>query len=153
MERLVGREPKVAIERTLCIIKPDAVAQNYIGAILGRCEQKGLRVVAAKMLHMTDELAGGFYAEHTGKPFFAPLLGFMTSGPVVVAVLEGENAVAAYRELMGTTNPEDAAPETLRADFATNMRENAVHGSDSLQSAAREIGYFFKDAEICPRTR
>ncbi len=143
----------MAIERTLCIIKPDAVAANNVGAILARCEGNGLRIVAAKMLHMTDELAGGFYAEHTGKPFFAPLLGFMTSGPVVVAVLEGDEAVTRYRALMGKTNPEEAEPNTLRADFATNMRENAVHGSDSLASASREIGYFFTDAEICPRTR
>lgn len=143
----------MAIERTLSIIKPDAVAQNQVGAIFSRCEQIGLRIVALKMAHLTDEVAGGFYAEHAGQPFFPPLMAFMTSGPVVLAVLEGENAVASYRELMGTTNPDTAAAGTLRADFATNMRENAVHGSDSLQSAAREIGYFFKEADICPRTR
>lgn len=143
----------VAIERTLSIIKPDAVAKNDIGAIISRCEQAGLRAVAAKMLHLTDELAGGFYIEHTGRPFFPALLNFMTSGPVMLVVLEGEHAVTAYRDLMGATNPEDAAAGTLRADFASSMRENAVHGSDSIRSAAREIGYFFTDAELCPRTR
>ncbi|MCL6415364.1 nucleoside-diphosphate kinase [Aestuariirhabdus sp. Z084] len=143
----------MAVERTLSIIKPDAVAKNVIGKIYSRFETNGLKVVGAKMLHLSQELAEGFYAEHKERPFFADLVAFMTSGPVVVSVLEGENAVAAHRDLMGATNPKEAAEGTIRADFAESIDENAVHGSDSPESAAREISYFFKDEEVCPRTR
>ena len=141
----------MAVERTLSIIKPDAVAKNVIGEIYSRFEKAGLKIVAAKMLHMDDEKAGGFYAEHRERPFFKDLVGFMTSGPVVVQVLEGENAVALNRELMGATNPQEAEAGTIRADFAETIDANAVHGSDSAQSAAREVAYFFADSEICPR--
>lgn len=143
----------MAIERTLSIIKPDAVGGNHIGEIYSRFEKAGLKVVAAKMLHLDDEKAGGFYAEHKERPFYGDLVKFMTSGPVVVSVLEGENAVLAHREIMGATNPKDAAEGTIRRDFATSIDENAVHGSDSTTSASREIAYFFADNEICPRTR
>lgn len=143
----------MAIERTLSIIKPDAVGKNLIGKIVGRFEDAGLKVVAMKMLHLSQEQAEGFYAEHKGRPFFEPLVAFMTSGPVIVQVLEGENAILANRELMGATNPQEAAPGTIRADFATSIDENAAHGSDSPESAAREVAYFFSDDEICPRTR
>ncbi len=142
----------MAIERTLSIIKPDAVAKNVIGEIVSRFEKAGLRVVASKMLRLDQDLAGGFYAEHRERPFFPDLMAFMTSGPVVVQVLEGENAVALNRELMGATNPAEAAPGTIRADFAKSIDANAVHGSDSPASAAREVAYFFKDEEICPRS-
>jgi len=142
----------MAIERTLSIIKPDAVAKNVIGEIVSRFEKAGLRVVASKMLRLDQDLAGGFYAEHRERPFFPDLVAFMTSGPVVVQVLEGENAVALNRELMGATNPAEAAPGTIRADFAKSIDANAVHGSDSPVSAAREVAYFFKDEEICPRS-
>lgn len=141
----------MAIERTFSIIKPNAVAKNVIGQILSRFETAGLKIVAAKMVHLTKEQAEGFYAEHLGRPFFEPLIVFMTSGPVIVQVLEGENAIALNREVMGATNPADALPGTIRADFADSMKENAAHGSDSLQSAAREIAYFFADNELCPR--
>lgn len=143
----------MAIERTFSIVKPDAVAANAIGQIYSRFEAAELKIVAAKMLHLTQEQAEGFYAEHLGRPFYEPLVDFMTSGPVMVQVLEGENAVLKNREIMGATNPDDAQPGTIRADFATNMRENAVHGSDAVASAAREIAYFFSDEEVCPRTR
>lgn len=143
----------MAIERTLSIIKPDAVAKGVIGKILSRFEQAKLNIVATKMLHLSDEQAGGFYAEHKERPFYKDLIDFMTSGPVVVSVLEGENAVALNRELMGATNPRDAAEGTIRADFAETIDENAVHGSDSAVSAEREVAYFFEDSEICPRTR
>ncbi|WP_419536459.1 nucleoside-diphosphate kinase [Endozoicomonas sp.] len=143
----------MAVERTLSIIKPDAVAKSVIGKILARFEQSGLNVVATKMLHLSDEQAGGFYAEHKERPFYKDLVAFMTSGPVVVSVLEGENAVALNRELMGATNPKEAAEGTIRADFAETIDENAVHGSDSVASAEREVAYFFEDSEICPRTR
>lgn len=143
----------MAIERTLSIIKPDAVGGNHIGEIYSRFEKAGLKIVAAKMLHLDDEKAGGFYAEHKERPFYGDLVKFMTSGPVVVSVLEGENAVLAHREIMGATNPKDAAEGTIRRDFATSIDENAVHGSDSTTSASREIAYFFADNEICPRTR
>lgn len=143
----------MAVERTLSIIKPDAVAKNVIGEIVSRFEKAGLQVVAMKMVQLDDELAGGFYAEHKERPFFKDLVGFMTSGPVVVQVLEGENAVATNRDLMGATNPKDAAPGTIRADFAETIDANAVHGSDSTESAAREVAYFFNDNELCPRTR
>ena len=141
----------MATERTLSIIKPDAVAKNVIGEIYSRFEKAGLKIVAAKMLHMDDNKAGGFYAEHKERPFFADLVAFMTSGPVVVQVLEGDNAVAKNRELMGATNPQEAAAGTIRADFANSIDANAVHGSDSTESAAREVAYFFGDDEICPR--
>ena len=141
----------MAIERTLSIIKPDAVAKNVIGEIYARFEQAGLRLVASKMQQLTDESAGGFYAEHQGKGFYGDLIEFMTSGPVMVQVLEGENAVATNRELMGATNPAEAAPGTIRADYANSIDANAVHGSDSPTSAEREVNYFFKPEEICPR--
>ncbi|MCP5326979.1 MAG: nucleoside-diphosphate kinase [Oceanospirillaceae bacterium] len=141
----------MAVERTLSIVKPDAVAKNVIGEILTRFEKAGLKVVAAKMIKLDDALAGGFYAEHKERPFFKDLVGFMTSGPVLVQVLEGENAVAKNRELMGATNPKEAAAGTIRADFAESIDANAVHGSDSATSAAREIAYFFKPEEVCAR--
>ncbi|MBD1576676.1 MULTISPECIES: nucleoside-diphosphate kinase [Vibrio] len=143
----------MATERTFSIIKPDAVERNLIGEIYHRFEKAGLSIVAAKMLHLTDAQASGFYAEHEGKPFFDGLKEFMTSGPVMVQVLEGENAIIRYRELMGKTNPEEAACGTIRADYALSMRYNSVHGSDSQESAAREIEFFFPQAEICPRTK
>ena len=141
----------MAIERTLSIIKPDAVGKNVIGEIYSRFEKAGLRIVAAKMLQLTDQTAGGFYAEHKERGFFKDLISFMTSCPVIVQVLEGENAVALHRDLMGATNPKDAVAGTIRADFAVSIDANAVHGSDSATSAAREIAYFFKNDEICAR--
>ncbi|AWK82572.1 TPA: nucleoside-diphosphate kinase [Photobacterium damselae] len=141
----------MTIERTFSIVKPDAVKRNLIGAIYHRMENAGFKIVAAKMIHMTSEQAQGFYAEHEGKPFFDELVAYMTSGPVMVQVLEGENAVVRYRELMGKTNPEEAACGTLRADFALSLRHNSVHGADSPESAAREIAYFFADDEILSR--
>jgi len=141
----------MAVERTLSIIKPDAVGKNIVGKIYSRFESNGLRIVAAKMLRLSDEVAGGFYAEHRERPFFPDLIKFMTSGPVVVQVLEGEAAVAKNRELMGATNPKEAAAGTIRADFASSIDANAVHGSDSPESAAREIAYFFAASEICER--
>ncbi|MAR90741.1 MAG: nucleoside-diphosphate kinase [Pseudomonadota bacterium] len=143
----------MAVERTLSIIKPDAVAKNVIGEILTRFEKAGLKVVAAKMVQLSEQTAGGFYAEHKERPFYKDLVAFMTSGPVIVQVLEGENAITMNRELMGATNPKEAAPGTIRADFAQTIDENAVHGSDSEASAAREIAYFFAQSELCPRTR
>jgi nucleoside-diphosphate kinase len=143
----------MAIERTLSIIKPDAVAKNAIGAIIARFEQGGLRVVAARMEHLTQEQAEGFYAVHRERPFYQDLVRFMTSGPVLIQVLEGEDAIARNRELMGATNPKNADPGTVRADFATNVEENAVHGSDAPETAAVEIAYFFDAKSICPRTR
>lgn len=141
----------MSVERTLSIIKPDAVGKNVIGEIVARFEKAGLNVVAMKMLHLDDEKAGGFYAEHKERPFFKDLVGFMTSGPVVVQVLEGEDAIAQNRALMGATNPQEAEAGTIRADFAETIDANAVHGSDSAESAAREVAYFFGDDEICPR--
>lgn len=141
----------MTIERTFSIVKPDAVERNLIGAIYQRIESAGLKIIAAKMVHLSEDKAKGFYAEHEGKPFYEDLVAFMTSGPVMVQVLEGENAIARYRELMGKTNPEEAACGTLRADYAQSMRLNSVHGSDSPVSAAREIAYFFAEDEICPR--
>jgi nucleoside-diphosphate kinase len=141
----------MAVERTLSIIKPDAVGKNIVGKIYSRFETNGLRIVAAKMLRLSDEVAGGFYAEHRQRPFFPDLIQFMTSGPVFVQVLEGEGAVAKNRELMGATNPKEAAAGTIRADFASSIDANAVHGSDSPESAAREIAYFFAASEICER--
>jgi len=141
----------MAVERTLSIIKPDAVGKNIVGRIYSRFETNGLRLVAAKMLRLSDEVAGGFYAEHKARPFYPALIEFMTSGPVMVQVLEGENAVAKNRELMGATNPKEAAEGTIRADFASSIDANAVHGSDSAASAAREIAYFFAASELCER--
>ena len=143
----------MAVERTISIIKPDAVAKNVIGEIYARFEKAGLRVVAAKMKHLSQFEAEGFYAVHRERPFFADLVSFMTSGPVMIQVLEGENAVAANRDLMGATNPKDAAAGTIRADFAETIDENAVHGSDSSENAAIEIAYFFSATELCARTR
>ncbi|MCY0967023.1 nucleoside-diphosphate kinase [Parathalassolituus penaei] len=141
----------MAVERTLSIVKPDAVGKNVIGEILARFEKAGLQIVAAKMVKLDEEKAGGFYAEHKERPFFPALVSFMTSGPVVVQVLEGENAIALNRELMGATNPQQAAAGTIRADFAESIDANAVHGSDSAASAEREIAYFFAADEICSR--
>lgn len=138
-------------ERTLSIIKPDAVAKNVIGEIYSRFEKAGLSIVASKMMHLTQDQAEGFYAEHKERPFFADLVAFMTSGPVVVQVLEGEGAILKNRDLMGATNPKEAEAGTIRADFASSIDANAVHGSDSAASAEREIAYFFNDNEICPR--
>jgi len=138
----------MAIEQTLSIIKPDAVSKNIIGRIITRFEENDLHLVAAKLIHLTDELASGFYAEHDGKPFFNDLKNFMISGPVFVQVLEGDNAVQKNRELMGATNPQEAEEGTIRADFAKSIDANAVHGSDSVDSAKREIEYFFTSKEI-----
>lgn len=138
----------MSLQRTLSIIKPDAVKRHLIGAILARFEQQGFNIAAAKMVQLSREQAEGFYAEHQGKPFFEPLVEYMTSAPVFVSVLEKENAVQDYRTLMGTSNPETAAEGTIRRDFALNQRENSVHGSDSPESAAREIAYFFASEEI-----
>ncbi len=141
----------MAIERTLSIVKPDAVEKNVIGKIYSRFEEAGLKIVGAKLTQLDDEKAGGFYAEHKGKPFYDTLVEFMTSGPVMVQVLEGENAIVMNRELMGATKPEEQAEGTIRKDFATNMTINAVHGSDSPESAAREIAYFFAENEVFDR--
>ena len=143
----------MAVERTLSIIKPDAVAKNVIGEINARFEKAGLRIVAARMLHLSREQAEAFYAVHKERPFFDELVAFMISGPILVQVLEGEDAIARNREVMGATNPKDAAPGTIRADFAKEVTENAVHGSDAPETAAQEIKFFFKDGEICNRTR
>lgn len=143
----------MATEKTLSIIKPDAVGKNNIGAIIAQLEEGGLTVKAAKMLHLGKEQAESFYAVHKERPFFNDLVTFMTTGPVVVMVLEGENAVNRNRELMGATNPAEAAPGTLRAKFASNIEENAVHGSDSLENAEIEVNFFFNPEEICKRTR
>jgi nucleoside-diphosphate kinase len=143
----------VAEERTLSIIKPDAVAKNVIGEIYSRFEKGGLRIVAARMMHLTREQAEGFYAVHKERPFFADLVEFMMSGPVMVQVLEGENAIARNREIMGATNPKEAAPGTIRADFASSIDENAVHGSDAAETAQNEIAFFFGEGGLCPRTR
>jgi nucleoside-diphosphate kinase len=143
----------MAVERTISIIKPDAVSKNVIGEIYSRFEKGGLRIIAAKMAHLSREDAEGFYAVHKERPFFKDLVNFMISGPVMIQVLEGEDAVAKNRELMGATNPKEAAPGTIRADFAASIDENAVHGSDSLENAELEIAYFFESNELCPRTR
>jgi len=140
-------------ERTFSIIKPDGVQKNLIGEICRRFENAGLQVIAAKMLHLTKEQAEGFYAVHRDRPFFPDLVSYMSSGPVVVQVLEGENAILANRNIMGATNPADADPGTIRADFAASIEENVVHGSDGPDTAAVEIAYFFSEGEICPRTR
>ena len=138
----------MAIEQTLSIIKPDAVSKNIIGKIISRFEENGLYLVAGRLIHLSDEMASGFYAEHDGRPFFNDLKKFMTSGRVFVQVLEGEGAMLKKRELMGKTNPQEASQGTIRADFATSIDANAVHGSDSAESAIREINYFFLKEEI-----
>lgn len=143
----------MSLERTLSIIKPDAVAKNVIGEIYSRFEKAGLRIVAARMLQLTREQAEGFYAVHRERPFFKDLVDFMTSGPVMVQVLEGDNAIARNREVMGATNPKEAAPGTIRADFAESIDENAVHGSDAPETAAVEIAYFFSQLDLCERIR
>jgi nucleoside-diphosphate kinase len=143
----------VAVEQTISIIKPDAVAKNVIGKIYDRFETAGLTIVASKMMHLSKDQAEGFYAVHKERPFFNDLVSFMTSGPVMVQVLEGENAIAKNREVMGATNPADADAGTIRADFASSIEENAVHGSDGPDTAATEIAFFFGDGGVCPRTR
>jgi len=143
----------MTIEQTLSIIKPDAVAKNLIGQIYARFEVAGLKVIAAKMKHLSIKEAEGFYAVHANRPFFKDLVAFMSSGPVMIQVLEGDNAVSKHREIMGATDPKQALPGTIRADFASSIDENAVHGSDSLANADAEIKYFFAATEICPRTR
>jgi nucleoside-diphosphate kinase len=141
----------MALERTLSIIKPDAVAKNVIGEILGRFEKAGLKIVAAKMTHLSRREAEGFYSVHRERPFFAPLVEFMISGPVMIQVLEGEGAILKNRDLMGATDPKKAAAGTIRADFAQSIDANAVHGSDAPETAKVEIGYFFSETELCPR--
>jgi nucleoside-diphosphate kinase len=141
------------IERTLSIIKPDGVGRNLIGEVLSRFEKAGLKVVAARMTHLSQKEAEGFYAVHRERPFFKDLVKFMTSGPVLVQVLEGEGAIAKNREVMGETDPKKAAKGTIRADLASSIDENVVHGSDAADTAAREIAYFFREIEVCPRTR
>ena len=143
----------MALERTLSIIKPDAVAKNAIGSIIARFEDAGLRVVAARMMHLSESQAEGFYAVHRERPFFRDLVKFMTSGPVLVQVLEGEGAIMKNREVMGATDPKKAEKGTIRADFASNIEENAVHGSDAPETAAQEIAYFFPAVDLCERTR
>ena len=142
----------MAIERTFSIVKPDGVRKNLIGAVLQRFEQAGLRVIAAKMINMSQTQAEGFYGVHRERPFFKDLVKYMTSGPVLIQVLEGEGAVLKNRDLMGATDPKKAAPGTIRADFASSIEENAVHGSDSPENAAIEIAYFFAGSDLCPRT-
>ena len=142
----------MAIERTLSIVKPDGVGRNLIGDVYRRFEQAGLRVVAARMMQLSTAEAEGFYSVHSERPFFKDLVRFMTSGPVMVQVLEGEGAIAKNREVMGATDPKKAAKGTIRADLATSIDENIVHGSDAPETAAREIGYFFREIELCPRT-
>jgi nucleoside-diphosphate kinase len=151
MAQTLKMEKTMAVERTLSIIKPDAVAKNVIGEIESRFEKAGLSIVALKMAQLSQEKAEGFYAEHKERPFFKDLVEFMTSGPVVVQVLEGENAILTNRDLMGATNPKEAAAGTIRADFADSIDANAVHGSDSAASAEREISYFFSAEEVCAR--
>jgi len=143
----------MAVEQTLSIIKPDGVEKNLIGEIYGRFEKAGLEIVAARMMHLTQEQAQGFYAVHKERPFFNDLVGYMTSGPVIVQALQGENAIAKHREIMGATNPADADPGTIRAEFAASIEENICHGSDAAETAAVEIAYFFGDDGVCPRTR
>jgi len=143
----------MAVERTFSIVKPDAVAKNVIGEIVSRFEKNGLKVIASKMLHLTQEQAEGFYAVHKERPFFNDLVAFMMTGPVIVQVLEGENAITKNRELMGATNPAEAEPGTIRSDFADSIEENAVHGSDASETAKQEIAFFFSENELCPRTR
>src|SRR6201984_1305989 len=141
----------MTIERTLSIVKPDGVGRNLIGEVYRRFEQAGLRVVAARMMHLSQAEAEGFYAVHRERPFFKDLVRFMTSGPIIVQVLEGENAIARNRDIMGATDPKKAAPGTIRADLASSIEQNVVHGSDAAETAAREIAYFFADTELHPR--
>lgn len=141
----------MSVERTLSIVKPDGVRKNVIGDVYRRFEKAGLRIVAARMTRLSKAQAEGFYAVHRERPFFRDLVSYMTSGPVIVQVLEGENAVAKHREIMGATDPKKAAPGTIRADLAESIEQNVVHGSDSLDNAAREVAYFFAETEICPR--
>lgn len=141
------------VERTLSIVKPDGVARNLIGDVYRRFEQAGLRIVAARMLHLSQAEAEAFYGVHRERGFFKDLVRFMTSGPVIVQVLEGEGAIAKNRDVMGATDPKKAAPGTIRADLATSIDENIVHGSDAADTAAREVAFFFRDIEVCPRTR
>jgi nucleoside-diphosphate kinase len=143
----------MALERTLSIIKPDAVGKNHVGAILSRFEQAGLKIVATRMMQLSQADAEGFYAVHRERGFFKDLVSFMVSGPVVVSVLEGENAVLAHRDILGATDPKKAAPGTIRADFADRIDENAAHGSDSVENALNEIAYFFRATEVCARLR
>jgi len=143
----------MAIERTLSIIKPDGVEKNIIGEIYRRFEAAGLQVIAARMMHLDQAQAGAFYAVHRERPFYSDLVSYMTSGPVMVQALEGEDAIARHREIMGATNPAEAAAGTIRADFAASIEENVVHGSDAAETARTEIAFFFSDDQICPRTR
>jgi len=143
----------MAVERTLSIVKPDGVAKNLIGEVYRRFEKAGLMIVAAKMMKLRQDQAEGFYAVHKARPFYADLVRYMSSGPVMVQVLEGESAIKANRDIMGATNPKQAAPGTLRADFAASIEENVVHGSDGPETAKNEIAFFFSEAELCPRTR
>ena len=143
----------MAIERTLSIIKPDGVQKNLIGEVYRRFEQAGLKIVAARMLHLTKAQAEAFYAVHRERPFYKDLVSYMTTGPVIAQVLEGENAVEAHRRIMGATDPKKADPGTIRRDFAASIEENVVHGSDAVETARQEIGFFFAQADICPRTR
>jgi nucleoside-diphosphate kinase len=143
----------MAVEQTLSIIKPDGVQKNLIGEIYSRFEKAGLEIVAAKMKHLTDKDAQGFYAVHRERPFFNDLVAYMTSGPVMIQVLQGEDAIAKNREIMGATNPAEADPGTIRADFAASIEENVVHGSDAADTAAAEIAFFFGEEGVCPRTR
>jgi nucleoside-diphosphate kinase len=142
----------MALERTFSIVKPDGVARNLIGEVLRRFEKAGLRVIAARMVHLSQREAEGFYAVHAARPFFKDLVKYMTSGPVLVQVLEGENAIAKNREIMGATDPKKAAPGTIRADLAESIEANTVHGSDAPETAAVEIAYFFRTTELCPRS-
>ena len=143
----------MAVERTLSIVKPDGVAKNLIGEVYRRFEKAGLKIVGAKMLKLRQDQAEGFYAVHKARPFYADLVRYMTSGPVMVQVLEGESAIQLNRDIMGATNPKQAAPGTIRADFAASIEENVVHGSDGPETAKNEIAFFFSEAELCPRTR
>ena len=143
----------MAVEQTLSIIKPDGVQKNLIGEIYSRFEKSGLQIVAARMMHLSTEQAEGFYAVHSERPFYADLVKYMMSGPVIVQVLEGEDAISKHREIMGATNPAEAAPGTIRADFADSIEENICHGSDAADTAANEIAFFFGDDGTCPRTR
>jgi nucleoside-diphosphate kinase len=143
----------MAVERTLSIVKPDGVAKNLIGEVYRRFEKAGLKIVAAKMMKLRQDQAEGFYAVHKARPFYADLVRYMSSGPVMVQVLEGESAIKANRDIMGATNPKQAAPGTIRADFAASIEENVVHGSDGPETAKNEIAFFFSEAELCPRTR
>jgi nucleoside-diphosphate kinase len=143
----------MAVERTLSIVKPDGVGRNLIGDVYGRFERAGLRIIGARMMQLTLSQAEGFYAVHRARPFFRDLCAYMTSGPVMVQVLEGDDAIVRHREIMGATDPKKAAPGTIRADLATSIEENVVHGSDTADSAAREIAYFFAETALCARTR